>query len=233
MLNSTPWIYKQQTVDAVPDNKYGFIYKITNLIDGRMYIGRKYFWSIRKVANKKKRVKKESDWKDYYGSSKELLNDIEILGKECFKREILSFHETKGEVNFMETYIQFKLDVLYAVNEDNIPLYYNKNILSRYFAPETINYTEVSNKMREYWNNLSDNEKFEKFKYFKGEEKSIQSKEYWDNLSDDEKIKHLKPLKTEEANKKRSDILIYHYKDICENTIDISTKKDYNNLIKN
>ena len=68
-----PWLYLERpfTSDDVRDN-YGFVYNITNLTNGRQYIGRKYFWSHRKPPGKKRRVKKESDWKKYYG----LLNNI-------------------------------------------------------------------------------------------------------------------------------------------------------------
>ena len=50
---------------------YGFVYCITNVLTGRRYIGRKYFWSLRKPRGKSRRVKSESDWKKYYGSSDE------------------------------------------------------------------------------------------------------------------------------------------------------------------
>ena len=63
-----PWIYrdKQFSSDDIGEF-YGFVYNITNLTNQRQYIGRKYFWSHRKPPGKKRRVKKESDWKKYYG----------------------------------------------------------------------------------------------------------------------------------------------------------------------
>ena len=119
----------QQYVESEHINGYyGFVYKITNLVTGKKYIGRKYFWQFRKPKGKKRREKKESDWKFYYGSSKELLNDIKKLGKENFKREILSFHTTKGSTNYNETKQLFAHDVLEKDTE-----YYNDNILGRYF----------------------------------------------------------------------------------------------------
>ena len=68
-----PWIYMERAFnsDDVGDY-YGFVYNITNLTNQRQYIGRKYFWSHRKPPGKKRRVKKESDWKKYYGSCPEL-----------------------------------------------------------------------------------------------------------------------------------------------------------------
>jgi len=112
------WSYNelQFTSDDIGDF-YGFVYRITNLVTGYDYIGRKYFKTIRKlkplVGRKNKRHKaKETDWKDYWGSSKRLLEDIEDLGKENFKREIICLCKTRGETNYMEAKIQFDEDVL-------------------------------------------------------------------------------------------------------------------------
>lgn len=112
--NETPWTFdgKQFTSEDIGDS-YGFVYIITSKIDGRKYIGRKYFWSVRKLKKKdKRRTKSESDWKDYYGSSPELNKQIEKHGKHNFIREILSLHSTKGRVNIEEVREQFKNDVL-------------------------------------------------------------------------------------------------------------------------
>ena len=39
---------------------FGFVYKITNLLNGRSYIGRKYFWSFRNPTRKERKAKQES-----------------------------------------------------------------------------------------------------------------------------------------------------------------------------
>lgn len=132
-----PWLYqgKPFSSDDIQDY-YGFVYCLTDSVNNRKYIGRKYFWSIRtvkKVKGRRKKNKSESDWKDYYGSSKVILEIIEQHGKERFKREILSLHKTKGEVNYQEVKTQFIKEVLEAVNENNERLYYNENIANRYF----------------------------------------------------------------------------------------------------
>lgn len=116
MAANTYWHFngKQFTPDQV--GKYeGFIYQIRNLVTGKKYIGRKYFWSIRKTKGHKKRVRKESDWQTYYGSSKELAKHIEEHGVENFRRDIISLHKTRGDTNYSEVRIQFILNVL----EDN------------------------------------------------------------------------------------------------------------------
>lgn len=123
MSYENPWIFDEVIFDSEDIDKYvGFVYCIVNLIDGRKYIGRKYFHSIRKVKGKSRRQKKESDWKNYYGSSKELLTDIEKHGIINFKRIILSLHTTRGDINYEEVKQQFLNNVLESDK------YYNDNI---------------------------------------------------------------------------------------------------------
>ena len=86
-----PWHYKGTafTSDDI-GNFFGYVYRITNIQNGRQYIGRKYFVQKRKPKGGKRRVTSESDWKKYYGSSPELKEDVKQFGKLNFKREILS-----------------------------------------------------------------------------------------------------------------------------------------------
>tara|TARA_B100000427_G_scaffold231689_1_gene194832 strand:+ start:182 stop:625 length:444 start_codon:yes stop_codon:yes gene_type:complete len=132
-----PWLYegKPFTTDDIGD-QFGFVYCITNLQTGKRYIGRKYFTSRRKPRGGKRRVTSESDWKKYYGSSDELKSDVKQLGKEIFKREILSLHATKGKVNFEETKQLFVNNVLIETLSDGTPAYYNSNILGRYYRKD-------------------------------------------------------------------------------------------------
>ena len=136
------WTYKGTTFTSDDINDFfGFVYCITNLQSGRKYIGRKYFSQRRTPRGGKRRVTSESDWKKYYGSSDELKADRKLLGNTCFKREILSLHTTKGQVNFEETKQLFLHNVLTETVDGKTPLYYNSNILGRYmrkdfFKPE-------------------------------------------------------------------------------------------------
>lgn len=93
-----------------------------------MYVGRKYF------KCKRKGVTKESDWRSYYGSCKPLKDEINLLGKDDYKREIIAVYSTKGAVNYAEVEMQFSRDVLKAILPDGTPAYYNRNIASRWFA---------------------------------------------------------------------------------------------------
>ena len=132
-----PWLYKDKpfTTDQIKDH-YGFVYLIRNNINNRCYIGRKYFWSHRKPRGKKRRVKLESNWKQYYGSCPELKEDIERIGKHNFSRSILSLHKTAGKTNFEETKQLFTHNVLTESLDDGTPAYYNGNILNRYFKKD-------------------------------------------------------------------------------------------------
>lgn len=115
------WLYEgnEFTLSEDTDHKelYGFVYLITNLANGRKYVGKKFFWKtktlgITKTRKRKKRLKVESDWADYYGSSDALNADVEEYGHENFKREILHLCATKGECAYMEAKEQFDRDVL-------------------------------------------------------------------------------------------------------------------------
>ena len=128
-----PWLYKGTnfTSDDIGDF-FGYVYCITNTISGQKYIGRKYFTQRRKPRGGKRRVTSESDWKKYYGSSDELKSDVKRLGKENFRREIISLHETLGKVNYEETKQLFLNNVLMESLDNGEPAYYNSNILGRY-----------------------------------------------------------------------------------------------------
>ena len=132
-----PWVYngKPFTSDDIQDF-FGFVYLIQNNLNGKKYIGRKYLWQFRTPKGKKRKVKSESNWKEYYGSCPELKEDIDKLGRENFSRTILSLHKTKGKTNFEETRQLFVNGVLTEALEDGTPAFYNSNILSRYFRKD-------------------------------------------------------------------------------------------------
>ena len=132
-----PWTYQGSTFTSDDINDFfGYVYRITNIQNGRQYIGRKYFTQRRKPRGGKRRVTSESDWKKYYGSSDELKSDVKRLGKENFRREILSLQPTKGKVNFEETKQLFVNNVLIETLSDGTPAYYNSNILGRYYRKD-------------------------------------------------------------------------------------------------
>lgn len=121
------WLYNGQPF-LDPSNYYGFVYVITNLLSGKKYIGKKFFWSSkrRQVNKVRKRYKAESDWKEYWSSSEELKSDIEKLGKENFSREIIHLCKSKGVTNYLEAKEQFERNVL-----ENKDEWYNTWIMVR------------------------------------------------------------------------------------------------------
>jgi len=124
------WIYGQKTVEELPEDVVGFVYQITNMTNGRMYIGKKLARFKRsrpplKGRKNKRRYKVDSDWRDYYGSSDELTADVMRLGKDKFQREILYYCHSKAELNYVEAREQFARKVL----ESND--YYNGHIRVR------------------------------------------------------------------------------------------------------
>ena len=122
------WQYnsKDFTEDLIGGN-YGFVYQITNLTNGRKYIGKKFFYSAKtkQVKGKRKKIKVSSDWQTYYGSSAELSKDVLSLGHDKFKREILHLCLSKGDCGYLEAKEQFVRGAL----ESND--YYNTWIMVR------------------------------------------------------------------------------------------------------
>ena len=135
MSYENPWLYDGKVFESEDIKDYfGFCYILTDLENGMKYIGRKYFYSIRKKKGIRKKVRSESDWKTYYSSSKKIQQMVLESGTNRFKREILSLYKKKGQVNYNETKLLFKHDVLEAVDEYGKKLYYNENIMNRYFS---------------------------------------------------------------------------------------------------
>lgn len=131
MEDTTNWTYNGEEiinlVNQKLDDYQGFIYQITNLVDNRKYIGKKFFWSkkTKTIKGKKKRYTVESDWQTYYGSNAELQKDVILHGQDKFKREILHLCKTKGECGYLEAKEQFRLGVLESDE------YYNSWIMVR------------------------------------------------------------------------------------------------------
>lgn len=105
------WIFQGQELETPPDGAIGFVYIITNKLNGKWYIGKKILKNTRrtKVKNQTRRkVKKvDSDWRDYYGSGPFLLSEIEKFGKGNFSREILRFCDNKTQMGYYEAKEQF------------------------------------------------------------------------------------------------------------------------------
>ena len=128
------WLYKGNKIENVEDfgeqTPFGFVYLISNTIDGRIYIGKKFLQhkKTKKLGKKvmaeqtgpgRKKTKEvsyaESDWKTYWSSSDELKTDITNIGEHNFKRTIIHLCPSKGVTNYLEA----KEQMLRAVLEDS------------------------------------------------------------------------------------------------------------------
>jgi hypothetical protein len=130
------WTYQNEIVVTLPEECVGFVYLITNVISGRMYIGKKLakfaktsykVVKLKNGAKKKKKIRSkiDSDWRDYYGSNLELNVDVLKLGKENFTREILYYCTSKAQCSYIEAREQFTHKVLESKD------YYNGQISVR------------------------------------------------------------------------------------------------------
>ena len=109
------WYYEGKEIDDEDIEDYvGFVYRISNLTNNKSYIGKKLFKSTRTktLKGKRKKVKSDSGWRDYYGSNALLKADVEALGPENFKREILKLCKSKGTCNYWEMKYQIQHEVL-------------------------------------------------------------------------------------------------------------------------
>jgi hypothetical protein len=115
-----PWIYEGKIFESEGFEDYtGFVYLITNITNGRKYIGQKKLWGTKSLVKKfkngkkgKRKVRIDSDWRSYYGSNSELKEDVKSLGIVNFKREIIKLCKTKGMMNYEEMREQILRDVL-------------------------------------------------------------------------------------------------------------------------
>jgi len=154
------WLYEGEEIsslDDMPEDVFGFIYEVTHIPTGKKYLGRKQLIYTRKrkigkretqklkdekkangeknwwIVPKYKYVKKESDWKDYYGSA-ESVQDLLTEGTEKdFKREILDFAYHKKQLNYKETKLLYVREVL---EKDE---YLNSNISGKFYKKDTKN----------------------------------------------------------------------------------------------
>jgi hypothetical protein len=135
-----------ESLEDFPENCVGFIYLIKNRTTGKIYIGKKSLYSNtnKKLTKKelaeqtgpgrkptKKLVTKESNWKVYMGSSKELLADIKEFGEDIYMRDILHFCYSKKQLTYYEINYQMKYNVLEVDS-------YNDNILGKFYRKDLI-----------------------------------------------------------------------------------------------
>jgi hypothetical protein len=126
------WTYQGDTlvsIDAVPKNAIGFIYLITQVSTGKKYIGRKLLTkaATKTINGKKKKLRVESDWKDYWSSSPKIKQWIDENGYDDFRREVLLFVSSKGMLAYGE---ELALYMMGALESD---AWLNDNIRSKIY----------------------------------------------------------------------------------------------------
>ena len=126
------WHYEGKVITElsdIPEGSIGFIYKITNKETNQFYIGKKSLYSRRtlpplKGYKRKRKVIKESKWRDYSSSNKE------VQGWDEVHKQILRFCFTKKALTYYELKEQFRHDCL--EREESL----NDNLLGKFFKKD-------------------------------------------------------------------------------------------------
>lgn len=124
------WELGDKVGEFDPEDYFGFVYRITNKLNGKKYIGCKHLKNFRKG-----KPVKVSDWKTYCSSSNYLKPDIEGLGKENFEFLILSLWKNKRDLYYNEVKQQIFEGVL---EQDD---YYNANVGGKRFYRPVSSYS--------------------------------------------------------------------------------------------
>ena len=206
------WLQVGSGKAFVPDlDKFGFVYIITNLHNGKAYIGCKQYIFYSRLREK------ESDWRTYTGSSKWLNEDIQKVGKKHFKFEIIAEYKNKRSLRYYELYYQMKYNVLASTLEGSDEhAYYNSRVGGKFYRPvESYEDPEwrkkLSEKQKKRWEDPEERKKqSEKAKKYlsdpevrkkMGEREFYQDPEYRKKLSERAKKRYSDP----EVRKKRSE----------------------------
>lgn len=143
------WLYNEQVINSIedmPQGTFGFIYMTTHNPSGISYIGKKSLYhNVKRKLTKKELaeqtgrgrkpttqvVQKESDWKTYYGSTKQIVELIKGGKQEEFTREILQFVFNKKLLTYYECKYLFTYSVL-----ENPDGWYNDSILGKFYTSD-------------------------------------------------------------------------------------------------
>ncbi len=153
--NINGWFYGDGvlSVNDIPDESIGFVYRITHTPTGKFYIGKKFLKSKRRVKIGKRElakiklerselkksgrlpmskiVIKDSDWIDYFSSNDEIKEMVASGRGDEFKREVLMFCNSKKSLSYYEVIYQFEYNVLESDNS------FNSNIMGKFFKRDT------------------------------------------------------------------------------------------------
>ena len=130
------WLYNNtKFTENDIEGYFGFVYLIENNINGRKYVGKKFFTraGTKQIKGKKKKVRLSSGWSNYWSSSKELQEDVKKLGEENFTRRILYLCKSRSECSYRETKEIFTRDALLSEN------YYNSWVSCKIHKAHVLN----------------------------------------------------------------------------------------------
>lgn len=148
-MNHMNWIYNGSNIISLadlPEGTIGFIYKISNKTTGEYYIGKKSVKSTRKRKFGKKEialltdkrlkpyemVTKESDWKEYRSSNKQVQEWFKDVTNNQLELKILRFCSNVKSLTYYELQEQFAHDVLGDTNA------LNENLLGKFFRRDIL-----------------------------------------------------------------------------------------------
>jgi hypothetical protein len=149
MLTLPTWVYNSKPITDLndfPKDTFGFIYIVKNNDTNKSYIGKKVLYHNKKVKLGKKEVAeltgvgrkpttkivtKESDWLNYYGSNKEVMQLIKEGKQSLFTRTIIKLAPNKKLLTYYETQALFTYKVL-----EHPELFYNDNVLGKFFTKD-------------------------------------------------------------------------------------------------
>jgi hypothetical protein len=144
------WLYKEKVINSIddfPTDTFGYIYIVTHIPSGVSYLGKKSLYhNVKRKLTKKELaempvtrgrkvltevVKKESDWKTYFGSAKPILALIKDGKQEEFTRQILQLVPNKKLLTYYECKYMFTHGVL-----ENPDKWFNDNILGKFYSKD-------------------------------------------------------------------------------------------------
>jgi|TARA_B110000908_G_scaffold160203_1_gene203180 hypothetical protein len=150
------WNYQGRMVTEIsdmPDGTYGFIYETKHIPSGIKYIGKKvlFFERNKRLGKRaletlrlerkekgiggrtpaKQKIITESDWKDYYGSHKDILKLVKEGTPQDFSRTILQFVSSKKLLTYYECKYLFINEAL-----ETQGIYINDNVLGKFYRKD-------------------------------------------------------------------------------------------------
>jgi len=154
------WTFQGRLITEIsdmPKGTYGFIYETKHKPTGLKYIGKKvlFFERNKRLGKKalealreerkakgiggrtplKQKIITESDWKDYYGSHKDILKYVKESKdlRSDFEKRILAFVPNKKLLTYFECKYLFINEVL-----EHNDVYINDNVLGKFYRKDFI-----------------------------------------------------------------------------------------------